>query len=127
MGEALVNGRQFADAVEVLKYQQDPISKMFLAKAYDGQGNIEMAAKAYRDLLPYGPVFPEIYYRLGMLTGRMGLEGMGLEYLGRYYLEIGRYDLSKINIEKAINKYGINSREAQDLLKILDQIKKANY
>ena len=127
MGEAFVNGRQFADAVEVLKYQQDPISKMFLAKAYDGQGNIEMAAKAYRDLLPYGPVFPEIYYRLGMLTGRMGLEGMGHEYLGRYYLEIGRYDLSKINIEKAINKYGINSREAQDLLKILDQIKKANY
>lgn len=127
MGEALVNGRQFANAVEVLKYQQDPISKMFLAKAYDGQGNIEMAAKTYRDLLPYGSVFPEIYYRLGMLTGRMGLEGIGHEYLGRYYLEIGRYDLAKTNIEKAINKYGINSREAQDLLKILDQIKKANY
>jgi len=127
MGEALVNGRQFSDAVEVLKYQQDPISKVFLAKAYDGQGNIEMAAKTYRDLLQYGSVFPEIYYRLGMLTGRMGLEGMGHEYLGRYYLEIGRYDLAKTNIEKAINKYGINSREAQDLLKILDLIKKANY
>jgi len=127
VGEALVHGRRFAEAVEVLKYKQDPISKMFLAKAYDGQGNIEMAAKTYRDLLPYGPVFPEIYYRLGMLTGRMGLEGMGHEYLGRYYLEIGRYELAKTNIEKAVNKYGINSREAQDLLKILDIIKKANY
>jgi len=127
MGEALVNGRQFGEAVEALKYQQDPISKMFLAKAYDGLGNIEMAAKTYKDLLPYGPAFPEIFYRLGMLTGRLGLEGMGHEYLGRYYMEIGRYDLAKSNIEKAINKYGINSKEAQELLKILDQFKKAKY
>jgi predicted Zn-dependent protease len=127
MGEAYVNGRQFAEAVEALKNQQDPISKMFLAKAYEGHGNIEMAAKTYKDLLPYGPAYPEIFYRLGMLTGRMGLEGMGHEYLGRYYIEIGKYDLAKNNLEKAINKYGINSREAQELLKILDQFKKANY
>jgi len=127
VGEALVNARKFGDAVEVLKYKQDPMEKMFLAKAYDGLGNIEMAAKTYRDLLQYGPVFPEIYYRVGMLTGRMGLEAMGHEYLGKYYLEIGRYDLAKSNLEKSINKYGINSREAQDLLKILDQLKKVNY
>jgi predicted Zn-dependent protease len=127
IGEAFVNGRQFTEAVEVLKYQQEPISKMFLAKAYEGQGNIEMAAKTYKDLLPYGPAYPEIFYRLGMLTGRMGLEGMGHEYLGRYYIEIGKYDLAKTNLEKAINKYGINSRESQELLKILDQFKKANY
>jgi tetratricopeptide (TPR) repeat protein len=86
-----------------------------------------MAAKTYKDLLPYGPAYPEIFYRLGMLTGRLGLEGMGHEYLGRYYIEIGKYDLAKINLEKAINKYGINSRESQELLKILDQFKKANY
>jgi tetratricopeptide (TPR) repeat protein len=122
-----VSGRQFKEAVEVLQYQQDPISKMFLAKAYEGQGNIEMAAKTYKDILSYAPAYPEIFYRFGMLTGRMGLEGMGHEYLGRYYMEIGRYELAKSNIEKAINKYGINSKEAQDLLKILDQFKKANY
>ena len=127
LGEALVNGRQFPEAIEVLKYKQDPVSKMFLAKAYDGQGNVEMAAKTYRDLLPYAPVFPEIFYRLGMLTGRMGLEGMGYEYLGKYYLEIGRYELARTNLEKSVNKYGINTREAQDLLKIIDQLKKAKY
>jgi predicted Zn-dependent protease len=127
VGEVLVNGRQFGEAVEVLKYQQDPISKFFLAKAYEGQGNIEMAAKTYKDLLPYAPAYPEIFYRFGMLTGRLGLEGMGHEYLGRYYMEIGRYDLAKSNIEKAINKYGINSKEAQELLNILDQLKKAKY
>jgi predicted Zn-dependent protease len=127
LGEALVNGRQYREAVDVLQYQQDPISKMFLAKAFEGMGNIEMSARTYKDLLPYAPAYPEIYYRLGMLTGRMGLEGMGHEYLGRYYMEIGRYELAKSNIEKAINKYGINSKEAQDLLKILDQFKKANY
>lgn len=127
IGEAFLNGRQFAEAIEVLKYRQDQVSKLFLAKAYDGQGNIEMAAKTYKDLLPYGPSYPEIFYRLGMLTGRMGLEGMGHEYLGRYYMEIGKYDLAKTNIEKAINKYGINSRESQELLKILDEFKKAKY
>jgi predicted Zn-dependent protease len=127
MGEALVNGRQYAEAVEALKYQQDPVAKMFLAKAYEGLGNIEMAAKTFKELLPYGPAYPEIFYRFGMLIGRLGLEGLGHEYLGRYYLEIGKYDLAKTNIEKAINKYGINSKEAEDLLKILDQFKKANY
>ncbi len=52
MGEAIfVNARKFGDAVEVLKYKQDPMEKMFLAKAYDGLGNIEMAAKTCcRDL-----------------------------------------------------------------------------
>ncbi len=45
VGEALVNARKFGDAVEVLKYKQDPMEKMFLAKAYDGLGNIENGCK----------------------------------------------------------------------------------
>lgn len=127
LGEVLLGGKQFTEAIEALKDQHEPVARMFLAKAYDGHGDIEMAARTYKELLPYGPAYPEIYYRFGMLTGRMGLEAMGHEYLGRYYFELGKYDLAKTNIEKAINKYGINSREAADLLKILDQFKKANY
>lgn len=127
LGEALLHGRRFSEAIEVLKHQQNPVGKMFLARAYEGNGDVEMAARVFRELLPYGPAYPEIYYRFGMMVGRMGLEGQGHEYLGRYYMEIGRYELAKANIEKAINKYGINSKEAQELLKILDQFKKANY
>lgn len=127
LGEVLVHGKQFSEAVEVLKYQQNPIAKMFLAQAYDGLGNVEAAAQTYRELLPYGPAYPEIYYRMGMLTGRLGLEGMGHEYLGRYYMEIGKYDLAKTNLEKAVSRYGINSKESRELLIILDQFKKANY
>jgi len=124
MGEILVNGRKFREAVEVLKDQHDPVPRYFLAMAYEGLGDGEMAVRILRDLVQYGPTYPQIYYRLGMVTGKTGNEAEGYAYLGRYYLEVGKYDLAKTNLEKAVSKFGINSREAKDLLRILDEMKK---
>ncbi|NLW35017.1 M48 family metalloprotease [Syntrophorhabdus aromaticivorans] len=124
LGEMLVNARKWKEAAEVLETQKEPIPVFFLAKAYEGDGKAERAVSTLRNLVPYGPAFPEIYYKLGMLSGRTGKEAEGYEYLGRYYLVTGKHDLAKTNLEKAVSRYGINSKEAQELLRLLDGMKK---
>ncbi len=124
LGEILVNVRRFGDAVNVLKGSTSPISRFFLARAYEGNGDRQTAIDVLKELLQYGDVYPEIYYRYGMLLGRASQEAKGYEYLGRFYLQTGREDLARNNLEKAIAKYGINSSEAQEALRLLSTIKK---
>jgi predicted Zn-dependent protease len=123
IGEILVNAKRFGEAIEVLKGQTDPVARLFLAKAYEGKGDGQMAVGTLQGLTEYGPAYPEIYYKLGMISGMAGKEAQGYEYLGRFYMVTGKNDLAKSSIEKAISKYGINSKEAQELLRLLDQIK----
>lgn len=127
LGELLLNAQRFKDAIDTLKDEPDPVPRYFLARAYEGYGERAMATNVLKELLQYGNAYPEIFYRLGMMLGRMGQEAEGYEYLGRYYLEIGKYDIAKTHLEKAVTKYGINSREAKEILKILDELKKANW
>jgi beta-barrel assembly-enhancing protease len=124
LGEIMVNSRQYGDAIGILKDETSPISRFFLARAYEGYGDIGTALSVFNELLQYGKVYPEIYYRYGMLIGRSGNQARGYEYLGRYYLETGKQPLARSNLEKAITKYGINSQEAKDVLKLLDTLKK---
>ena len=58
-----------------------------------------------------------------MVFGREGNEAGGYDYLGRYYLETGRYQAATVNLEKAVSKYGINSPQGEEALKPLDQVK----
>jgi predicted Zn-dependent protease len=123
LGEMLVDAHRFKEAVEVLKNQTNPISKFYLARAYEGAGNRIASLDTFDEILQYGPVYPEIYYRYGMLLGRAGQEARGHEYLGRFYLETGRLDLARTHIEKAIAMYGINSRESANLIRLLNSMK----
>ena len=128
-GEALTLTGKFKDAIETLKkIRQDSncyyISKLFLAKSYEAQGELKKALEEWSELIKFGNSYPEILYRFAMLSGRMGMEARGFEYLGRYYLAIGRIDQAKTNLEKAVSRYGINSKEAKELLLLLDTIKK---
>jgi beta-barrel assembly-enhancing protease len=123
LGEMLINTRKFPEAVDVLKTGTEPVALFLLAKAYEGQSKNEMAISTLKGLLSYGSVFPEIYYRLGMLYGRTGAEAKGYDYLGRFYVETGKFPLAKTNLEKAVSRYGINSPEAKEVLQILDSIK----
>jgi predicted Zn-dependent protease len=123
MGEFFVVGRRFREAIDVLSAEEHPVARYFLAKAYEGQGDLATAGRILKELAPYAGTFPEIYQRMGMVFGRQGNEAGGHEYLGRYYLETGRYQPAKINLEKAVSKYGINSPQSEELLKLLDKIK----
>lgn len=120
VGEFLVTGRRFNEAIEVLQNDTHPVARYYLAKAYEGRGDLLMAGKTFAELVPYGETFPEAYQKLGMVLGRQGNQAGGFEYLGRYYYETGRYQQAKINLEKAVVRYGINSPEAEDLLRLLD-------
>ena len=124
LGEMLINARKFQEAVDVLKNGTDPIERFFLAKAYDGLGRNDAAISCLRGLASYGGIFPEIYYRLGMLYGRIGQEARGYEYLGRYYLGTGNFAFARTNLEKAVSRYGINSPEAREVMQLLSDIKK---
>ena len=123
IGEFFVNGNRFKEAVDVLSAETNPIARYYLARAYEGQGNLPMAARTYQEILPYAGTFPEAYQRVGMTFGRQGEEGAGYEYLGRYYLAMGRDGPARINLEKAVSKYGINSPESEEILKLLDTVK----
>ena len=123
MGEFLVTAHRFTEARAILENETHPVARFFLAKACEGQGDLTTATQILRDLAPHGEAFPDIYQRMGMLLGRQGDEAGGYEYLGRYYFETGRFDPAKVNLEKALSKYGMNSPEAQDILKLLDIIK----
>lgn len=123
LGEVLVNARQFNQAITVLRGQSSPIARLFLARAYEGLGNGEMAANMLHDLAQYGSIYPDIYHRLGISLGRLGREGDGYAYLGRYYMYTGKTHLARIQFEKAISKYGMNSKEGRELLVVLDQMK----
>ncbi len=124
LGEILVRARRFKEAIEVLKDDYNPISRYFLAKAYEGAGDRERAFIHYRALLSYANCYPEIYNKVGMLAGMMGNEGVGYEYLGRYYVVMGNGDLARTNFEKAVNRYGINTKEAREVMRILDTMAK---
>jgi predicted Zn-dependent protease len=125
-GEFLVAGHRFQEAIGVLGGETHPVARYFLAKAYEGLGDFTTAGRIFKELAPYGETFPEVYQRIGMVFGRDGNEAGGYEYLGRYYLEIGRYEAAKVNLEKAVAKYGINSPQGDEALKLLDQVKPPN-
>ena len=57
-----------------------------------------------------------------MILGRAGNEAAGHAYLGRYYVYKGNVMLAKTNLEKAISRYGINSRESAELMRLLDSL-----
>jgi len=123
LGEFYVNSNRFKEAIEALSGLTQPIARFYLARAYEGQGNLVMAAQTYEELIPYAPGYPEIYQRIGMSMGRRGDEAGGYAFLGRYYLETGKDSAARMNLEKAISKYGINAPESEELLRLLDIVK----
>ena len=123
LGEFFVNTNRYKEAVEALEGQTHPIARYYLARAYEGQGNLQLAGQVYRELVPWASTYPEIYQKIGMVLGRQGNEGAGYEYLGRYFLETGKDGPARMNLEKAVSKYGINSQESEEILKLLDTIK----
>ncbi len=123
MGEFLVAGHRFNQAIDVLGAEEHPVARYFLAKAYEGQGDLAAAGRTLRELTPYAETFPEVYQRMGMVFGRQGNEAGGYEYLGRYYMETGRYQQARVDLEKAVSKYGINSPEGAEIMKLIETMK----
>jgi len=124
LGEMLVNAYRFSEAEEILKHETGPIARFYFARALEGSGKTNSAIDVFKQILPYGNIYPDIYYRYGMLMGRTGHEADGHKYLGRFYLENGRLDQARSHFEKAIAKYGINSMEAANIMRIIDSMKK---
>ena len=120
VGEMLVNERKFKEAAETLKNERDPIGRFYLAKAYEGEGDLSTAITTYKGIYGYADKYPELYNRVGMLSGQIGKEAEGYESLGKYYLETGNAEMAKTSLERAVNKYGINSKQGKDVMQLID-------
>jgi predicted Zn-dependent protease len=119
LGEILFLAKNYKEAIEVLGKTDSPYGLFILARSYEEKGDMEKAKNTYRGLLHLADSCPEIYLRLGMVSGRSGDEARGFEYLGRYYFALGREIEARMYLEKAITKYGINSEEAKNLMALI--------
>jgi beta-barrel assembly-enhancing protease len=124
LGEFYVSSNRFKEATELLSGETHPVARYYLARAYEGEGNQARAGEVLKELVAYADTCPEIYQRIGMLSGKQGNEAGGYAFLGRYYLETGREGAARNYLEKAVSKYGMNSPEGTELLSLLDTIKK---
>lgn len=123
LGEMLIRGQRFAEAVEVLRTGTDPISRYYYATALEGKGDLQEAATVLKSLFPWYSGFPTIYQRYAMVVGRLGDQGVGFEYLGRYYLETGKDQAARLYFQKALEAYGRNSDEGRKLRDELSEMK----
>ena len=123
LGDILVRTHRFKEAVEVLRDETDPIGRYFFALACEGSGDLKRSAEVLMALFPYKENLPIIYQKYAMVVGRLGAEGLGYEYLGRYYIEIGRAAAAKPYLEKAVAKYGRDTPEAREAQSVLDEAK----
>lgn len=122
LGEICITASRFPEAAQALGDTTEKVGRYYLARAYEGMGRSDLATSTYQSLIAYAPSYPEIYRRLGMIEGRTGDEAAGHANLGRYYMYKGNYMLAKTNFEKAISRYGINSRESTELMRLLDSL-----
>ncbi len=123
LGEILVRGQKFNEAVQVLQGETDPIARYFLASALDGSGNLSGSAEVLKGLFSYKENLPVIYQRYGMVVGRLGYEGVGFEYLGRYYMTIGNLPAARGYLERAVAKYGRSTKEGDEVQALLEEAK----
>lgn len=119
LGEILYLNRMYKEAIEVLKNEGSPYSKYLLARSFEDIGELNKASEIYSEIMALGASFPEIFLRSGMVFGRLGEKAKGFEYLGQYYLLLGRYEEARMYFEKAIIEYGPQTEEAKKIRTIL--------
>lgn len=123
LGEILVRGQRFAEAAEALRVGTDPISQYYYAMALEGRGDMQGAAAVLKGLLALYPGFPWVLQKYAMVVGRLGNEGLGFEYLGRYHMETGNDQAARLYLQKAQEAYGRNSEEGRRIRQLLDEMK----
>ncbi len=122
LAELLYLNQRYKEAIDLLNGEDSPYANYILARTFEEIGELKRAVEYYGKILKYGDSFPEIFLKAGMVYGRLGEEARGFEYLGRYYLSLGQEVEARSYFEKAVSKYGPNSEEAKELIKILKTI-----
>lgn len=124
LAEVLFLVKDYRAAIEHLERSDFSFAKYILARSYEEIGDLDRARLYYEELKEYGEIFPDIYYRLSMIYGREKNEARGFEYLGRFHLACGRESEAKNFFRRALSLYGKESREAQEIKRILTDLEK---
>jgi predicted Zn-dependent protease len=118
--EFLIKAGRVEEALSLLDEDDFQLSLYFKAICAEAKGKWEEALCLLSKILDVGETCHEVYRRYGILAGRLGREGEGYEYMGRFELLEGRRLQGKRYLEKAVSIYGPNTEKGRRLLEILE-------
>ena len=129
LGVAYFLSGKMEHAIEVLQSlseKDDPQSLYFLGKAYQEKGLPDQALSAFQKVQKRVPDFPDNYYNLGSVYGRMGQKGLSHFSFGRYFEMKGERNTALLHYRTALDflERGSPERtEAQQRVRELTQAK----
>ena len=98
-----------------------------LAKVEAATGNTARAETLLQQVAQAMPEFPQVYFELGQIEANRGAAGIGIFYLGKYYLYQGEEDLAVQNLKRARRDASVPEKmreEAKEILAELEHINK---
>lgn len=98
-----------------------------LARVEAATGNTARAEALLQQVAQAMPEYPQVYFELGQIETNRGAPGIGIFYLGKYYLYQGRENLAEQNLKRARRDTGVPERmreEAKEILAELEHINK---
>ena len=98
-----------------------------LARVEAATGNTGRAETLLQQVAQAMPEYPQVYFELGQIETNRGAPGIGVFYLGKYYLYQGREELAEQNLKRARRDTSVPDtmrEEAKAILAELEHIKK---
>ncbi len=96
-----------------------------LGRCYEELKDNKKALQNFEKAFDMGFIDPELKYHMGIVYGRLGQLAPAHEYLGFYYADKGKPNitLSLYHLEKALELYGENSTEGEKIRDKISDIK----
>ncbi|MDO5673647.1 MAG: M48 family metalloprotease [bacterium] len=97
-----------------------------LAKVEAATGNTARAETLLQQVAQAMPEYPQVYFELGRIEANRGADGVGIFYLGKYYLYQGEEDLAVQNLKRARRDTGVPEKMREEAGQILAELEHIN-
>ena len=97
-----------------------------LARVEAATGNSARAETLLQQVAQAMPEYPQVYFELGQIETNRGAVGIGIFYLGKYYLYQGREELAVQNLKRARRDTGVPEKMREEAKHILAELEHIN-
>ena len=97
-----------------------------LARVEAATGNSARAETLLQQVAQAMPEYPQVYFELGQIETNRGAVGIGIFYLGKYYLYQGREELAVQNLKRARRDTGVPEKMREEAKQILAELEHIN-
>ena len=97
-----------------------------LARVEAATGNSARAETLLLQVAQAMPEYPQVYFELGQIETNRGAVGIGIFYLGKYYLYQGREELAVQNLKRARRDTGVPEKMREEAKQILAELEHIN-